>query len=270
MESPSGRSRNGSCPAKSRAASEGFSITGAAAPGATQITIAEAGDVNGDSQNDLVTGAGDDGFYLLLGRDDGNFGTQVDLRLLGSDTGNRFFPVDPDGAGLVAAGAGDVNSDGFADIIVGQPEATLRQADVADACAAYVVFGNDQIASPQTGINLDGVNGVVLFGEAGDDGRVGMSVAGAGDVNGDGVLDLVIGAPGANAGPQPDDNDRGAAFVIFGGTGVGDLNLGNIDGPMAPVSMAPCREVRPAPWLASAPTSTATALPRCWSTMPWG
>ena len=91
------------------------------------------------------------------------------------------------------SGAGDVNGDGFADLIVG--------ADRADpnggySGASYVVFGKADW-SANSGVEelsaLDGSNGFVLNGVAAYD-YAGFAVSGAGDVNGDGFADLIIGA----------------------------------------------------------------------------
>ncbi len=76
--------------------------------------------------------------------------------------------------------------------------------------------------------SLDGSNGFVLNGVTGDD-RSGISVSAAGDVNGDGVDDLLIGALGAD----PNGNDSGASYVVFGTSGVGSggtLELSALDG----------------------------------------
>ena len=75
---------------------------------------------------------------------------------------------------------------------------------------------------------LDGTNGFRLSGVAADD-CSGFSVSTAGDVNGDGVDDLLIGAPGAD----PNGDYSGASYVVFGGAGVGsggNLELSALDG----------------------------------------
>ena len=76
--------------------------------------------------------------------------------------------------------------------------------------------------------SLSGGNGFVLNGIDGGDAS-GWSVSGAGDVNGDGVDDLIIGAPNA----EPNGLDSGESYVVFGGAGVGSggmVELGSLDG----------------------------------------
>ena len=91
-------------------------------------------------------------------------------------------------------GAGDVNGDGIDDLIVGAPEPT----DGTVAGESYVVFGTDTGFAASLDLSaLDGSNGFRLDGIDAYD-YSGRSVAGAGDVNGDGFDDLIVGAPGAD------------------------------------------------------------------------
>ncbi|MFQ5694327.1 MAG: integrin alpha, partial [Nitrospinota bacterium] len=106
-----------------------------------------------------------------------------------------------DELGSSVAAAGDVDGDGFADVIVGAPLANPGLH--ADAGSAFVFSG----ASGKRLLRLDGL----LSGDA-----LGSSVAGAGDVDGDGFADLIVGAPLAD----PNGNaDSGSAFVFSGATG---------------------------------------------------
>ena len=99
-----------------------------------------------------------------------------------------------------------------------------------DSGASYVVFGGAGVGN---GGNLelsalDGTNGFRLSGVAAGDGS-GRAVSTAGDVNGDGVDDLLIGAFGAD----PNGERSGASYVVFGGAGVGssgNLELSALDG----------------------------------------
>ena len=130
-----------------------------------------------------------------------------------------------DFAGVSVSSAGDVNGDGFADLIVG---AFRNDAGVTNdnTGAAYVVFG---AASGITSVNLDdvalGTGGFKLTGEdAGD--FAGESVSSGGDVNGDGFDDLIVGAYKNNT----DGNDNGAGYVVFGGNFTGAVTHLGTDG----------------------------------------
>ena len=124
------------------------------------------------------------------------FAANLDLSTLDGTNGFKLSGVAADDySGCSVASAGDVNGDGFADLIVG-----ARGADPhgSNSGASYVVFGK----AAGFGANLDlstlnGTNGFKLSGVAADD-RSGCSVASAGDVNGDGFADLIVGASGAD------------------------------------------------------------------------
>jgi hypothetical protein len=105
------------------------------------------------------------------------------------------------------AGAGDVNADGFADVIIGAPKAE------AGAGSTYVVFGRAAGFPAQIDLaTLDGTNGFRLDGKPGThDDESGYSVASAGDVNGDGADDIIIAAP-----RYGQDGITGASYVVFG------------------------------------------------------
>src|SRR5206468_1350420 len=143
---------------------------------------------------------------------------------------SRGFRIDsPDeGAqlGHAVAGAGDVNGDGLADVIVGAPEApgagNTAPPGFLRSGAAYVVFGKRD--SQPVNLEALGSGGLAIRGTQQIE-RVGESVAGLGDVNGDGIADIAVAAPGhaTNPGNGP---AGGAAYVVFGRKGAAsDIRL---------------------------------------------
>ena len=213
--------------------SNGFKLSGAVDNDRAGWSVSAAGDVNGDGFADLIIGAiyAHEGgtkrgaSYVVFGKA-GGFGESV---ALGSLDGSKGFKIsgiaDGDQSGSSVSGAGDVNGDGFSDLIIGADRAaeggTFRGA-------SYVVFGKAAGFGASVALgSLDGSNGFKLSGVANYD-RAGWSVSGAGDVNGDGFADVIIGAYGADEG----GTNRGASYVVFGkagGFGAG-ISLGSLDG----------------------------------------
>jgi hypothetical protein len=110
------------------------------------------------------------------------------------------------------ASAGDVNGDGYADIIVGALFADPLAR--TNAGAVYVLFGKQSgfATVDLNGFPAEGAGFIIQGAAAGD--YAGYSVAGAGDVNGDGYGDLIVGARGADPLSR---TGGGAAYVILGG-----------------------------------------------------
>jgi hypothetical protein len=134
---------------------------------------------------------------------------------LGDLNGTNGFRLDgidgSDSSGWSVAGAGDVNGDGIDDLIIGAREATPDSRSRAGE--SYVVFGSVTGFAPSLDLaTLDGSNGFRLDGSDAF-GRSGWSVAGAGDVNGDGIDDIIVGAPLADPGGK---SSAGESYVVFG------------------------------------------------------
>jgi hypothetical protein len=210
----------------------GFRIDGAVArprtfhPGANPLSsgagdvVAPAGDVNGDGLADvLVSGRTADNallpsaVFVVFGKRDT---APVDLAALG--TGGFAIRGDGDFVSAIAGrAAGDVNGDGLADVAV-----ALNVDSDEDAGTVAVVFGKadpatvdvfgDRFAPPTWGIRAVGRASGMQLG-SGD--ATGAAMAAAGDVNGDGLGDVLLGAPGA---PRADGKayGTGSVFVLFG------------------------------------------------------
>ncbi len=199
-------------------AADGFRIIGDTAGDLAGFSISNAGDVNGDGIDDLIVGAlfGDDGgtnagaAYVIYGRSGGR--SNLDLSTLTAADGFRILgDAANDYAGISVSSAGDINGDGIDDLIVG---ANQNDAGGTNAGAAYVIYGrNDPSGTrgPLDLTNLSSANGFRIIGDAAGD-NAGRSVSNAGDVNGDGLDDLIVGATGNDAG----GTDAGEAYVIYG------------------------------------------------------
>ena len=217
-------------------AATGFTITGVNAFDFSGASARAAGDVNGDGLADFIIGApwgeatqgtnaGES--YLVFGRQ-GGFGTGLDLATLDGTNGVTFRGVaSGDGLGFAVSAAGDINGDGFDDLILGAREA--NGPDEADSGASYVVFGRAGGFTAAFDVaGLTGTNGFAIIGADATD-RSGYSVAAAGDVNGDGIDDLIIGAPQGDPGGRA---NAGEAYVVFGRLGGfgASLDLGTLSG----------------------------------------
>jgi Ca2+-binding RTX toxin-like protein len=196
-------------------------------------SVSGAGDVNGDGIADMLIGAfgadpnGTDSgqTYVVFGRNTG-FAATINPADFNGSNGARINGIRAgDNSGFSVSNAGDVNADGIDDIIIGAPSADPNGADSGQS---YVVFGRTTgFAADINLADLNGSNGARINGIAAGD-RSGASVSGAGDVNGDGVDDLLIGAPGAN----PNGRDSGQSFVVFGRRTAfaADINLADLNG----------------------------------------
>ena len=210
-------------------------------------TVATAGDVNGDGFSDVIVGAQ---YY-----DDGQFDEGAAFVYHGGSSGlSGFYATEifgpPGELGYTVASAGDVNGDGYADLVAGGPGGNGAKAyygsssgadDVADWSVTGV--GGESVASAGD-VNGDGFSDVLVGDRDYDNGQVdegrvllyygsatglagspgwtqesnqavaryGWSVAGAGDINGDGYADIVVGAPYYDYW----DVDQGCVWVYHG------------------------------------------------------
>lgn len=203
-----------------------------ASPGVLRIvgagsSVAAAGDVNGDGVGDLVAGEalnrmGAPGSAVVVFGTRGGTSTVDALR-----PGRRGFAIEGVAGrsiGSSVAGGGDLNADGLADVVVGS---TAPDADSPEP-RAHVVFGRK--TTRPVALGRLGSGGVTVAGAGG-------RVASAGDVNGDGLRDVLLAdaaRPRRGAPPYP-----GGARVLLGRPG--GLGGGQIDASGSPLEASPAR-----------------------------
>jgi len=182
--------------------SAGWKVVGEQQAGKFGIAVAGAGYVNGDEYADVVVGM--PGFtngeltnagaaFVYFGSEDG-LNTSYGWLDIGNYGGAQY--------GLEVNGAGDVNNDGYDDVLVGEP---YYDYDIyMDVGAVYLYLGNQ--------FSLSNVHAWSYIGYRGGD-RLGTSASGVGDLNGDGCDDIAIGAPGFNTGGML---DTGRVYVFYG------------------------------------------------------
>lgn len=163
------------------------------------ISVGAAGDVNGDGYDDVIVGArwyyngelNEGAAFVFYGSGSG-LSQGYDWFVEGGQVGARF--------GASVSTAGDVNGDGYDDVIVGAP---LYDGGQQDEGAVFLFYGSDG------GLNSD--PDWIAGGEQ-EGAEFGTSVGAAGDVNGDGYGDIIVGAPYYDAAEE----GEGAAFLFYG------------------------------------------------------
>lgn len=159
-------------------------------------SVSSAGDLNGDGYDDIIIGASNYDFggnlnsgkvYIFFGGSSMDY--SPDIIILGENQDDHF--------GVCVASAGDVNADGYNDVIVGAPQFDYGGYTLVGK--AYIFFGGE---------SMDSTPDVEIYGEEATE-QLGVSLSSAGDVNGDGIADIIIGAPGYNS-------FQGRAYLYFG------------------------------------------------------
>jgi hypothetical protein len=187
------------------------SFLGEAEDDQSGCALAIAGDVNGDGFDDVLIGAMQNGesasaagqAYLVLGSDSGlvvdTSLAQADASFLGESMASY--------AGQAVAGAGDVNGDGLDDFLVG----AYRDGEAgSQAGQTYLILGRESGWAPDSWLVFADAS---FLGEAAGD-SAGSALAGGGDVDGDGLADILIGA-GDNG---ENGSDAGQIYLITGRT----------------------------------------------------
>ncbi|MFH1915858.1 MAG: integrin alpha, partial [Nanoarchaeota archaeon] len=185
-------------------------------------SVSGVGDVNGDGYDDFVIGAAADPngaagageSYLILGRASG-WVMDVNLSGPGDNRSNASFwgEAKSDNAGRSVSGVGDVNGDGYDDFLIGAYARKIGSAIFTGE--SYLVLG--RASGWSLDVNLSGVgdnrSNASFWGEVAVD-QAGTAVSGAGDVNGDGYDDFLIGAPIRDPGIGADS--IGESYLILG------------------------------------------------------
>ncbi|HEX8204989.1 MAG TPA: hypothetical protein VF587_02900 [Solirubrobacteraceae bacterium] len=195
-------------------------------------SITGLGDVNGDQRPDLIVGSHlQDGpnrkrgglAYVVFGKADK---APVNVEDLGAQ-GYKILGVGRgDNTGFSTASAGDYNADGISDLVIGSPFADPLNRD--NAGAAYVIFGTAEPDPPAVDLAEMAERGLRIAGQEGD--ATGFTVDGAGDLNGDGGADLVIGSPATSEDYLLDLRSirAGSASITYGAAGAADIPAGDL------------------------------------------
>jgi hypothetical protein len=222
---------------------QGFVINGAQANEESGTSVSSAGDFNGDGLADLLIGAyfstangltQAGNTYVVFGK---TTGTAVDLAQVA--LGNGGFVIKGDNAydlsGVSVSSGGDINGDGYADLLIGAHGAGGGTASGANTGASYVVFGRATMPAGSTGINLSaiaasgvGAGGFAIISDT-PAAFSGHSISSAGDINGDGLMDIILSAPAADPSVLSQGGiNSGLSYVIYGKTSTTAVNLSDV------------------------------------------
>jgi len=210
------------------AQSAGFKVSGNAAGDSFGFSVSSAGDLDHDGYDDVIIGAPNKdsnrgAVYIVFGDAyTAHMDLDISVTALTPTTTGFMIRVNTAGdmLGYSVGAAGDINNDGYDDIIIGAPGKN------AYAGAVYVIYGKPKGSFPQT-MDLSVTpliptsTGFTVIGSVAGD-SLGTSVGSAGKINNDQYDDIIIGAPGKNS-------EQGAVYIIYGAGTFSSAAYTNLD-----------------------------------------
>lgn len=194
------------------------------------VSVGGQGDINGDGINDVVIGANIEGtsdegkVYVIFGAS--NFSNPtIAVTTLNGTNGVELAGVSANDAVGSAVAIGDVNGDGFSDVIIGATG--IENADSETTGGAYAVFGKATWTSPFNLGSVNGSNGFKFIADNGQTGNMNNTLAGQSisskDLDQDGFDDILIGAPNAYNATLSDRS--GESYLLFGASDIGSSGI---------------------------------------------
>ncbi|MGJ8664308.1 MAG: integrin alpha [Marinicella sp.] len=184
-------------------------------------SVTQIGDFNGDGFNDLAFGAHGRGWdqsfpgstYIVFG------GVDLPINLTIDEVSKYGVEINGFGvygaSGFSVSSAGDFNNDGFNDLLIGSPSEENPNTGLYAAGALYVIFGSSSPPSVISLTDLNGSNGLGIYGNQ-LQGGLGQTADSLGDINNDGFDDVIV----SNDNYSVDTNSVGAVHVIYGSSGL--------------------------------------------------